>query len=152
MLASARMVGLLGDDMGEWYQNDANYDSIQELVEELLVARTEARKAKDWPRADMLRDGFKSAGVKVTDTPDGPVWSVERDEIDSLPLFHAVRLAFGNGDNAELQRQLKQAKRAGVFFADSNQLDVSPAWRGLPDSDFVREKLTDLKNLLVLNS
>ena len=46
----------------------------RELVEELLAERQAARKAKDFARADALRDGFAAAGVLVEDTAEGPVW------------------------------------------------------------------------------
>ncbi|MEM9341448.1 MAG: cysteine--tRNA ligase [Pseudomonadota bacterium] len=46
------------------------------LIEELLEARTLARQAKDFGRADALRDGFVAAGVLVKDTADGAEWEV----------------------------------------------------------------------------
>lgn len=45
---------------------------IQALVDE----REGARKAKDYARADLLREKLKERGVVVQDTPDGPVWRV----------------------------------------------------------------------------
>jgi cysteinyl-tRNA synthetase len=38
----------------------------------ILTARAEARAAKDWPRADAIRDGLAALGVRVEDTPSGP--------------------------------------------------------------------------------
>ncbi|RJE81596.1 cysteine--tRNA ligase [Paracoccus sp. JM45] len=46
------------------------------LVESLLTARAEARKARDFARADAIRDGFAAAGVDVKDTAAGPEWSL----------------------------------------------------------------------------
>ena len=43
---------------------------------ELLEARALARDAKDFPRADQLRDELAGAGVIVTDTPEGQRWKV----------------------------------------------------------------------------
>jgi len=51
-------------------------DDQARLIEELLEARALARKAKDFGRADALRDGFVAAGVLVKDTSDGAVWEV----------------------------------------------------------------------------
>ena len=42
----------------------------------LLEERAAARDAKDWARADAIRDRIKAAGIEVTDTPDGPTWTV----------------------------------------------------------------------------
>ncbi len=41
-------------------------------AEQLLVARTEARAAKDWAKADALRDELEALGWQVRDTPEGP--------------------------------------------------------------------------------
>ncbi len=42
-------------------------------IEELVAARTQARKERDWARADQIRAQLDELGVQVTDTPDGPV-------------------------------------------------------------------------------
>jgi cysteinyl-tRNA synthetase len=49
---------------------------IDALVQGLLAERAAARDAKDWARADAIRDQIKRAGVEVEDTPTGPKWSV----------------------------------------------------------------------------
>jgi cysteinyl-tRNA synthetase len=41
-------------------------------VAALVEARTAARAARDWSRADALRAEIETAGWEVTDTPDGP--------------------------------------------------------------------------------
>ncbi len=40
----------------------------------LLEARAAARTARDWARADELRDRLAAAGIELTDGPDGTVW------------------------------------------------------------------------------
>ncbi len=45
-------------------------------VEALLSERTEARQAKDFARADGLRDELKAMGVEVLDTPNGVDWKI----------------------------------------------------------------------------
>ena len=49
---------------------------VDALVSGLLEEREAARAAKDWERADAIRDRIKAAGIEVEDTPDGPKWSV----------------------------------------------------------------------------
>ncbi|GAA1945516.1 cysteine--tRNA ligase [Nocardioides panacihumi] len=49
---------------------------VDTLVRGLLDQRAAARAAKDWAAADAVRDQLKAAGVEITDTPDGPKWSV----------------------------------------------------------------------------
>ncbi|WP_435771893.1 cysteine--tRNA ligase [Nocardioides sp. SYSU DS0651] len=50
--------------------------AVDALVAGLLEERAEARTSKDWSRADAIRDRIKAAGIEVTDTPDGPTWTV----------------------------------------------------------------------------
>ena len=73
LLASARMLGLLLPGMGEWAQADAGAAG---QIEALLAARLAARQARDFARADAIRDGFAAAGVEVKDTAKGPEWSL----------------------------------------------------------------------------
>ena len=49
---------------------------VDALVQGLLAERTAAREAKDWARADAIRDQIAAAGIEVEDTPTGPKWSV----------------------------------------------------------------------------
>jgi cysteinyl-tRNA synthetase len=43
-------------------------------VEAVLTARREARAAKDWARADAIRDEMTALGLTVKDGPEGSVW------------------------------------------------------------------------------
>jgi cysteinyl-tRNA synthetase len=45
-------------------------------IEELVADRTQARKERDWARADQIRAELDELGVDLTDTPDGPVWQL----------------------------------------------------------------------------
>ncbi len=45
-------------------------------VESRLEERSAARLAKDWSRADSLRDELNEAGILVMDGPEGTVWRV----------------------------------------------------------------------------
>ncbi len=48
--------------------------ALAPLVEYLLELREEARRAKDFARADQIRDRLTAAGVVVEDRPAGPRW------------------------------------------------------------------------------
>jgi cysteinyl-tRNA synthetase len=50
---------------------------LPEGAADLLEARERAREAKDFVRADQLRDELGAAGVAVTDTPEGQRWKVQ---------------------------------------------------------------------------
>jgi len=50
--------------------------ALDVLVRAELQRRTTARAEKDWAIADEVRDRLARAGIEVTDTPDGPQWSM----------------------------------------------------------------------------
>lgn len=52
-------------------------DSVDEEIERLIAERGEARKNKDFKRADEIRDLLKSKGIVLKDTPTGVVWTRE---------------------------------------------------------------------------
>ena len=41
-----------------------------------------AKAAKDWATADRIRDRLADAGVQITDTPDGPEWSIAAKDVE----------------------------------------------------------------------
>lgn len=43
-------------------------------IDALVTERTQAKKDKNFARADEIRDELAALGVEITDTPDGPVW------------------------------------------------------------------------------
>ena len=47
-------------------------------IDALLVERAEARKAKDFARADAIRAELDARGIVIEDTPQGARWSVRR--------------------------------------------------------------------------
>ncbi|MEM7496427.1 MAG: cysteine--tRNA ligase [Pseudomonadota bacterium] len=49
---------------------------VSERIDALLADRAGARKAKDFTRADAIREGLAAAGVEVTDTPEGATWTL----------------------------------------------------------------------------
>ncbi|MEL6600272.1 MAG: cysteine--tRNA ligase [Pseudomonadota bacterium] len=77
--ASAGLLGLLTPDLGGWEAAaEADADAAG-MIEALLADRKAARAAKDFARADAIRDAFAAAGVSVKDTPDGAVWELGPD-------------------------------------------------------------------------
>ncbi len=45
-------------------------------IERLIAERTQARKERNWPRADEIRAELDELGVEVKDTPAGPTWQL----------------------------------------------------------------------------
>jgi cysteinyl-tRNA synthetase len=141
--ASASLLGLLTDEMGQWFES-ATDERIEEIVEQVLKIRSQARAEKNWNVADKVRDSLKRAGVRVKDGANGTTWSLEKDELDSEPYFHTVRHAYLHGHVGELERQLSIAAEAGVHFSIGIPLDIAPAWRGPPSPSHVRSELERL--------
>ena len=48
----------------------------RQAIERLVADRTQARKERDWARADQIRARLDELGVQVTDTPEGPTWQL----------------------------------------------------------------------------
>ena len=55
---------------------DFSVGTLDALVRAVLSERAAARAAKDWARADELRDRLAAAGITVADGRDGATWSV----------------------------------------------------------------------------
>lgn len=61
---------VLGLDL-EKIAKDSTSTEIPDEVQELLIARQEARDQKDWNKADQIRMEIESYGLTVKDTPEG---------------------------------------------------------------------------------
>jgi cysteinyl-tRNA synthetase len=55
-------------------QPAAEADPFAEKVDALIAERVAARDAKDWGRADAIRDELDDLGVEVMDSPQGSTW------------------------------------------------------------------------------
>ena len=58
--------------LGILREEDSEEDGISEEIMALVQERQEARKAKNYARADEIRDILKAQGLAVEDTPQGP--------------------------------------------------------------------------------
>ena len=51
--------------------------ALEALIAEQLNARAEARKSKDFAKADQIRDALTEAGIAIEDGPQGSTWSLK---------------------------------------------------------------------------
>ena len=76
-----KVLGLFLEDPDEYFQKDRdkevqkrglNVEDIESLIEE----RRAARAAKDWKKADEIRDTLAGKGVTLKDTPTATTWKI----------------------------------------------------------------------------
>ena len=78
-LASARFVGLLGEDFDNSYlKKTLNSESLQ-LIERAIAKRLEAKQSKDFELADYIRKQIKAAGITLKDTSNGTEWEIDKE-------------------------------------------------------------------------
>ena len=70
ILSFDRVLGVIGEIKKE--------EKLPKEAEELVQQREEARKAKDWRRADEIREQLKAMGIIIEDTSQGVKWRIER--------------------------------------------------------------------------
>jgi cysteinyl-tRNA synthetase len=58
-------------------QKAADLKIDPEEIEQLIEARTQARKDKDWARADEIRKQLLDLDILLEDTPQGTIWKVK---------------------------------------------------------------------------
>jgi cysteinyl-tRNA synthetase len=58
-------------------QKAADLKIAPEEIERLITERVQARKNKDWARADAIRRQLSELDILLEDTPQGTVWRVK---------------------------------------------------------------------------
>jgi cysteinyl-tRNA synthetase len=49
----------------------------REAIESRITERDEARKARNWEKADRIREQLQNQGIVIEDTPGGSLWKVK---------------------------------------------------------------------------
>ena len=76
--AGGWLLGLLGQDPGQWFSQGAVGNLTAPVVEALLAERATYRLAGDFRAADRIRKTLAEGGVLIEDGPDGTRWRRER--------------------------------------------------------------------------
>jgi cysteinyl-tRNA synthetase len=74
MYAAGEIMGVLGGDPEVWFAGGNEGDMSGGDIEALIAQRNEARAAKDFQKADAIRDQLADAGVIIEDGPGGTTW------------------------------------------------------------------------------
>jgi len=80
LLGAGKALGLLQQPAEQWFKHDATGSAARDALHEdariqaLLAQRTEAKKQRDFTRADAIRTQLAQEGIVVEDTPHGARW------------------------------------------------------------------------------
>jgi len=65
-------------------------ECLAPVLDELLDARAELRRDRQWKAADAIRDALKQAGVTVEDTGEGTRWRLEQTDAEDAEPRHTT--------------------------------------------------------------
>lgn len=74
LLAAGALLGLGQSDPDDWFGLTALSAGERAEIDDLIVQRQAAREAKDWGKADEIRDRLNELKVQVDDGPEGSTW------------------------------------------------------------------------------
>ena len=74
LLAGGWLLGILTEDAEAHFTAGAAHQISVEQIEQSIAERNEARQAKDFTRADEIRDELAAAGIELEDSRQGTRW------------------------------------------------------------------------------
>jgi cysteinyl-tRNA synthetase len=74
LLAGGAALGILSNDPVAWFELRGTETLSADTIETLLTERTSAKAAKDFARADAIRDELNNSGVVIEDSASGSTW------------------------------------------------------------------------------
>jgi len=82
ILKIGSILGILSESPQTYFDNKKSFGLSKKAidsakVDKMVKERFEARKAKDWEKADSIRKQLEEMNIKLEDGPDGTVWKVK---------------------------------------------------------------------------
>ncbi|WP_457322387.1 DALR domain-containing protein, partial [Stenotrophomonas sp. P5_B8] len=78
LLGAGLALGLLQQDPAAWFGNAPGDADDDARIQGLIDARSAAKQARDFARADALRDQLAAEGIVLEDTAQGVRWARKR--------------------------------------------------------------------------
>ena len=72
----SKVLGVGGKDAYEYFQIGVDQQT-KDKIERLIKIRSEAKKEKNFQKADSIREELKKMGIIIMDTPEGTLWEKE---------------------------------------------------------------------------
>jgi cysteinyl-tRNA synthetase len=81
IMKMADILGLIAESPGTYFQQKKEKVIVKasidaDMIEALIQDRKDARKAKDFRKADEIRDQLKEMNIEIEDRPEGTIWKV----------------------------------------------------------------------------
>jgi cysteinyl-tRNA synthetase len=77
LLSAGKFLGLLQEGAEAWFQRSSGEAQVDAAwVEQVLAARDDARKRRDFAAADRFRDELAAKGIVIEDGPQGARWKL----------------------------------------------------------------------------
>ncbi len=68
-------LGLLEGDVEAWFKGEASADGMDnQAIDDLVQQRIDAKAAKDWAKADEIRDQLQAQGISLEDSGAETIW------------------------------------------------------------------------------
>lgn len=77
MVAAGRLMGFFEHDPDAWFKGRVGHQAggrSSDEIDVLVAERAQARREKNFERADEIRDIFAAEGIVIEDSPDGATW------------------------------------------------------------------------------
>jgi cysteinyl-tRNA synthetase len=79
LLGGGALLGLLQQDAESWFKRGSEQGIDDATVDALIEERRAARLARDFKRADQIRDELAAMNITIEDGAQGTRWSVAKN-------------------------------------------------------------------------
>ena len=74
LLSAGHLLGILQEDPEAWFAAKLDESLDAAAIDALVTERFEAKQARDFARADAIREELNAAGIVIEDGPNGSTW------------------------------------------------------------------------------